>query len=132
MNSCHTPDRVVFTAINNAITTPIRGMLSNPFDGPRFLCSVDLTRPTARGALGGLQHQDPIWISVAVITRSCEVLSAGVAEWPACDYREGVIAGIEPTGVRETSHLRHIDCDRRGNGAKGQYSDPSGTRAAAT
>ena len=81
----------------------------------------DLRHPTASRALGGFQHQDPIWISVAVVARRCEVLSAGVTKRRACDRRQGIVGGIEPTGVREASHLRHIDCDRRANGTKGQY-----------
>src|SRR5439155_3031589 len=56
---------------------------------PAFYPSPDLTRPTASGVLGGLQHQDPIWIPVAVIARSREVLSAGIANG---DKTKGCIA----------------------------------------
>ena len=71
--------------------------------------------------LWGLQYQDPIRIAVAVITWSREIVSAGVAKWRPCDYRQGVVGRIEPTSIGEPSHLRHINGNRRANGTKGQY-----------
>jgi len=59
---------------------PIRAIFSNRSHARHSAPTPDLMRAAASPVLGRLQRQDPIWLPVAVISRSREVLSAGVAK----------------------------------------------------